>query len=135
MKRIMVSVIVIFIFLSGCIFQSTAPSVEIVSITTDKKVYHSRDHMRINVLLKSSDTLENVTINTAGIKNKYGKIMLHKSMVVDLKGGINNITFSYTLPICSTCKGLEAGIYEIHVTVVYKEKMLANGTINVELRQ
>lgn len=135
MKREMISLsTVILIILSGCIFQSNALSVEIVSITPDKEVYHSHESMKLDISLDSSHGLQNVTVNANGLKNKYGKILFNETVVVDLVQGVSNVTFSYTMPTCSSCKGLKRGEYIVNIIIIYQEEILVNGTTNVTLR-
>ena len=132
---LVVAFVVILLFLSGCILHSRTSSVKIISITPNKEVYHSREHMTINISLESSDIMKNATINVTGLKNRIGQILLHKFRVVNLVKGINNITFEYTLPSCSSCEKLDPGTYPINVTVSYNGKIIAKGTKDIQLER
>ena len=118
--------------LLGCIFCSP---IEIVSITPNKTVYHSGDYIELNVTLKATKALQNVTITAIGLKNSVGQVLLNKSMVVNLVKGINNVTFKYRMPYCSPCKNLNPGIYPIEIIVSYKGKVVAKGIENIELKR
>jgi len=121
--------------LSGCIFNSHTLSVEIVSITPDKTVYYSGNTMKLDIMLKASKALQNVTIRITGLKNSVGQVLLNKSMVVSLVKGINNVTFKYKMPYCSPCMKLDPGIYPINVTVLYNDGVIAKGTENITLKR
>ncbi len=125
----------ILILMPGCILNLGANSVEIISIAPDKGVYQSGDPMELNITLEVSDYIENVTINATGLINKVGKTLLHKSRVVTLTEGINNVTFSYRMPACSSCNKLEPGIYSIEVTVSHNGDIIAQGAEEIELKQ
>ena len=127
--------IVILLLLSGCISHSHISSVKIVSITPNKTVYHSGELMKLNITLKASSALDNITINITGLENKIGQIILNKYIVVRLVKGINNLIFEYTMPSCSSCKKLDLGTYPINVTVSYNGKIIAKGTKDIQLER
>jgi hypothetical protein len=126
---------VCIVLLSGCIFPADSSLVDIVSIAPDKTVYHSNEHMTLNVTLKASEEIKVAYVNVTGLENSLGETLLHKSRFIILHKGRNNVTFTYKMPVCSSCKKLEPGMYPLEVTVSYKGEILAEGTKEIELKQ
>jgi hypothetical protein len=123
------------LLMPGCIFSADSSLVDIVVIAPDKAVYHSNDPMTLNVTLKVSEDIEDVTINATGIENNVGQILLKKSMDITLHEGINNVTFFYRLPSCSSCQKLNPGVYPIEVAVSHNGDTLAKETKEIEIKQ
>lgn len=127
--------ICVALMLAGCVSEFIPESIEIECITTDKDTYHSNDIMNITVVLKSSTDVDDVYINVSGIRNKRGGNLLFKETVTNLTSGLNNVTFIYKTPACSSCSGIDPGTYHFNTSVVYGNETVANATYSVFLEQ
>ena len=125
---VLICVAVIF---TGCITEL----VEIEYVTTDRDTYHSGEIMNITAVLKSSTDVSGVYINISGITNKRGKNLLIKETTTNLTRGLNNVTFAYKMPACSSCSGISEGMYHFNTSVVYGNVTVANSTCSVILKQ
>lgn len=123
----------IFIATGG--FPGSGSAVSVVSFQTDKDVYHSKELMKLQVGLSSGTAMENVTVHIEGISDRYGDIRLKKDISLNLVPGTNTVTYEYQLPTCSSCSGLDPGIYPINVTVIRLGKAIAIGNHTVHLEQ
>jgi hypothetical protein len=123
------------VLLAGCVTTPIADSVEIENVTTEKDTYHSGEIMNITVVLKSATDVSGVYTNVSGIMNKRGKNMLFKETTTNLTSGLNNVTFAYTMPACSSCSGISEGAYHFNTSVVYGNATVANSTYSVVLKQ
>lgn len=114
------------IFISGCTEQTKVFSLK--NISTDKAVYHSSDVTNLSIVIYSDSNLENVTVMTNGINGR-----LNTERVLNLKKGVNEVSFTYTLPRCNVCGGIRAGDYNLSCTVTYKNITVENSTmINIQ---
>ncbi|KAF5415599.1 MAG: hypothetical protein C5S48_05295 [Candidatus Methanogaster sp.] len=127
--------ICVAVMLTGCITTPIADSVEIENVTTDEGTYHSGEIMNIIVLLKSATDVSGVYTNVSGITNKRGKNMLFKETTTNLTRGLNNVTFAYKMPACSSCSGISGGTYYFNASVVYGNVTVGNSTCSVVLKQ
>ena len=123
------------VLLTGCVTEPIVDSVEIENVTTDRGTYHSGEIMNITVVLKSATDVSGVYTNVSGIINKRDKNMLFKETTTNLTRGLNNVTFAYKMPACSSCSGISEGIYHFNASVVYGNVTVANSTYSVILKQ
>jgi hypothetical protein len=123
------------VLLAGCVTTPISDSVEIENVTTENGTYHSGEIMNITVVLKSATDVSGVYTNVSGITNKRGKNMLFKETATNLTRGINNVTFAYKMPACSSCSGISEGMYYFNASVVYGNVTVANSTCSVILKQ
>ncbi len=123
------------VLLAGCVSTPIADSVEIENVTTDEGTYHSGEIMNITVVLKSATYVSGVYTNVSGITNKRGKNMLFKEITTNLTRGLNNVTFAYKMPACSSCSGISEGTYHFNASVVYGNVTVGNSTCSVILKQ
>ncbi len=123
------------VLLTGCVTEPIVDSVEIENVTTDRGTYHSGEIMNITVVLKSATAVSGVYTNVSGIINKRDKNMLFKETTTNLTRGLNNVTFAYKMPACSSCSGISEGIYHFNASVVYGNVTVANSTCSVILKQ
>ena len=86
---------------------------DILSFSTDKKTYHSKERMNVTIVIKSSDILENVSVKVYGIKDRHGNYRLNAEKSINLSKGINTIPFTYTTPSCYGCAGINPGSYRL----------------------
>ena len=120
------------ILMPGCINQES--SLALVSISTDKDLYHSREIMHINVTIDTSSFRENFTIVLQGLKSQKVNrgYQLTASTTLNLEEGRNVISFSETLPACSSCAGLYPGEYFVNISVFRDTKLLLTGSHVIE---
>ena len=123
------------VLLTGCVTEPIVDSVEIENVTTEKDTYHSGEIMNITVVLKSTTDVSGVYANVSGITDKRGRNKLFKETTTNLTRGLNNVTFTYTMPACSSCSGISEGIYHFNASVVYGNVTVGNSTCSVILKQ
>jgi hypothetical protein len=123
------------VLLTGCVTTPIVDSVEIENVTTEKDTYHSGEIMNITVVLKSATDVSGVYTNVSGITNKHGRNLLYKETTTNLTRGLNNVTFTYQMPGCSSCTGISEGTYHFNASVVYGNVTVANLTYGVVLKQ
>jgi hypothetical protein len=137
MKRLITAGVLVCmaVMLTGCVSVPITESVEIENVTTDKDTYHSNEIMNITVVLKSATDVSGVYANVSGVTNKRGKNLLFKETTTNLTRGLNNVTFTYKMPACSSCSGISEGAYYFNTSVVYGNVTVANATYSVVLKQ
>ncbi|MEA3323577.1 MAG: hypothetical protein U9Q37_00315 [Euryarchaeota archaeon] len=123
------------VLLTGCVTTPIADSVEIENVTTDGGTYQSGEIMNITVVLKSATDVSGVYTNVSGITNKRGKNLLFKETTTNLTRGLNNVTFTYKMPACSSCSGISEGTYHFNASMVYGNVTIENSTCSVVLKQ
>ena len=123
------------VMLTGCVSEPITESVEIENITTGRDTYHSNEIMNITAVLKSATDVSGVYANVSGITNKRGKDLLFEETTTNLTRGLNNVTFAYKMPACSSCSGIDPGTYYFNTSVVYGNVTVANATCSVVLKQ
>ncbi len=123
------------VMLTGCVTEPIADSVEIENVTTDNGTYHSGEIMNITVVLKSATDLSGVYTNISGITDKRGNNKLFKETITNFTRGLNNVTFTYKMPACSSCSGISEGVYHFNASVVYGNVTVGNSTCSVILKQ
>ena len=114
--------------------KSTSPELRIVSLTTDKQVYHSNDKMEIMLEIFASNDVENVDVKVFGIKDRGDNYRLNKVEKQNLTSGINTLTFPYKTPSCYGCSGIKAGLYQITTLVSYDD-MVMNESVEIEMKR
>ncbi len=133
-KKLVAASVLIFILFQGCIFDSESTSVEVVSVGNPDVICHSGERIALNVTVKSSVSMDNITVSISGLKNKLGVMKLHESKAVDLVCGINVISFICLIPACSSCNHLEQGIYYVNATVLNNGEIIAHGSGTIDLK-
>ena len=123
------SVAFAYMFLSG------PAGAHIVSVSTDKDVYHSRDTMKITVSFESDGEIGNATLHLRGIEDRHGDAQLHKSIPIHFPKGMHTEAYDHTLPACSSCSGLNAGNYTINATLVQDGVVVSSMTHSFRLEQ
>ena len=123
------------VLLTGCVTEPITDSVEIENVTTDTGTYHSGEIMNITVVLKSATDVSGVCTNVSGITDKRGNNKLFKETITNLTRGLNNVTFIYKMPACSSCSGISEGTYHFNTSVVYGNVTVANSTYSIVLKQ
>ena len=99
-----------------------------LSLSSDRKVYHSSELVKLTAFIYSDSRMENVTVRVNGINGR-----LNQRKTLDLKPGMNEVTFTYRLPRCNVCGGIRPGNYELSCEVIYQNLTVKNSTtINVQ---
>ena len=111
---------VLLVFISGC----TSHGLYIQNISADKSVYHSAEIMNLTAQLYAESDMDNVTVTVSGINNRF-----NAEMEMNLKKGLNELSFTYTLPGCNVCGGIRAGDYNLSCVVRYKNISIEDSTI------
>ncbi|MBL7118211.1 MAG: PGF-CTERM sorting domain-containing protein [Candidatus Syntrophoarchaeum sp.] len=107
-------------------------AIKIVSLSTDKDVYHSNEEMEIVLSLYSPGNVSNVLVEVSGVKNRGGKDLISSSRKATLTPGENEMTFIKKLPSCSPCAGIGVGTYFINVSVAYGDEVV-NATHSIAI--
>jgi hypothetical protein len=131
---VVVLVVVAAIAIAYSLFFMPAASASIVSVSTDKPLYHSNEVMQITVGVRSTGTMSNTTLLFTGIENQYGDTLFNGMTSVNLSPGTNTISYEHQLPVCSHCAGLDPGDYQFNVTLERDGEVLdeTNHTIRIE---
>lgn len=133
-EKLVVASVLVILLLPGCIYDSKATSVEIVSVGDPDMVCHFGDRITLNVTVKSSVSMKNVTVSIAGLKNEVGELKLRESKAVDISSGVNSIPFEFRIPSCSPCNKLDPKVYYVNATVLYNGEIMAQGEGHIELK-
>ena len=138
MKKIIFLVLVLFIL--GCEIEDvdvnepiTIASIDSVSLSLDKDLYHSGEIIHMGATINSEVALENVSIRFYGIE--ASRYRLDITEITDLKLGENTVVFDYKAPSCYGCAGIRPGTYQISADVIYDEEVLSTSTVDIEIRQ
>ncbi len=91
--------------------------VEIVSFSTDKDIYSAKENMDVFLSVYSPKNITNAVITVSGVKSTKGVYYVSYSQNHNLTTGTNNISFTKTLPSCSSCAGISQGTYSIEASV------------------
>ncbi|OPX66655.1 MAG: hypothetical protein A4E37_01876 [Methanoregulaceae archaeon PtaB.Bin056] len=132
------AVVISLIAASGAVayaLLSGPASARIVSVSTDKDLYHSRDTMKISVSIESEGDLGNATLQLRGIEDRHGDCQLHKEIPVTVSKGSHIQVYDHKLPACSSCSGLNAGNYTINATLVQNGVPVSYMTHSFRLEQ
>ena len=105
-----------------------------VSLKFDKGTYHSAETMNIVVKIDAVREMNKTKVNLLGIFAGT-HFWLNKTGTFDLVNGTNNISFTYTMPLCNKCSGIAAGTYTVEAEVDYNGKPVARDIKSVSLIQ
>ena len=128
----LLGVITVAALVVGCTGLTRA---DILSVNTDKELYHSNNVMNITVAVTSPKTIDNVTLNITGIEDRYGDMRLSHQIQVNLSPGTNTLTYDYQLPPCSKCAGIDPGNYSFNVTLEQGGTILDQTNYSIQLEQ
>ena len=128
----LLGVITVAALVVGCTGLTRA---DILSVNTDKELYHSNNVMNITVAVTSPRTIDNVTLNITGIQDRYGDLRLSHKIQANLSPGTNTLTYDYQLPPCSKCAGIDPGNYSFNVTLEQGGTILDQTNYSIQLEQ
>ncbi len=128
----LVSLLVISALLSPALTASVATSggVKIVSLRTDKDVYHLGEKMVITLSVYSPGDMDNIRIDVSGLRGRHGHNLIDISRRVNLSTGINSLNLSYRIPSCGCA--VRYGNYILNVSVRY-DGAIVNATHGIAL--
>ena len=127
--------IIIFMMLSaGCLSLESSHELE-VSLVPDKDTYSFAEAMLIQVIIDTSQSMDNVTIEGHGLVSSKGPQIYIGPRTVDLLPGTNIINFSKRVPSCSPCTKLNPGSYNITASVTYKGDIIATVSRSIQLTE
>jgi PGF-CTERM protein len=106
--------------------------IKIVSMSTDKDVYHEKEKMDIFLAVYAPEDISDVVIGISGVKSKKGVYFVSLSEKTDLKAGDNEMTFTKELPSCSRCAGIGLGTYAINASIIHGDEVV-NATHSIVL--
>lgn len=93
---------------NGFAFSPAADNtIKVVSLSTDKDVYHLSENMEIVLSVYSRENVSNVLIKVSGLKGRHGSNLVSFSRDANLSAGENKRVFSYGIPSCgcAVCYG------------------------------
>ncbi len=110
----------------------------ILSISTEKNVYHSNESLKVHVDFNSTKA-GRAQLQVEGIKNSFGRAMVSGTRDVILKIGDNGFEFNFITPSCEECSAVSPGEHYLNATVsigeknyeVYKKIILEREATNV----
>lgn len=92
-------------------------AIKIVSLSTDKDVYHLGENMEIVLVVYSPGNVSNVLIEVSGLKGRHGIDLISFSRGANLTSGENKMTFSSRIPSCGCA--VSYGTHFINASVAY----------------
>ena len=129
-----VAFIIALILSAGCLSIESSHDLE-VSLVSDKDTYSFAEDILIQVIIDTSQSMDNVTIKGDGLVSSKGPQIYLGPRTVDLLPGINIINFSKRIPSCSPCTKLESGSYNITASVTYEGDIIANVSRSIQLTE
>ncbi len=127
---------ILVVAVAAILVSSLTPAhAEITAVSTDKDLYHSKEIMKIAVMVRSSGQVDNTTVKIEGIEDKYGKLRLSSEIPANITSDQTMVTYDYELPSCSKCAGLEPGSYQFNVTLEKNGMPISNATHTVQIEQ
>ena len=75
-------------------------AIKIVSLSTDKDIYHLGENMEIVLSVYSPENVSNVLIKVSGLRGRHGSNLVSFSRDANLSAGENKVVFSYRIPSC-----------------------------------
>jgi len=115
-----------------CVFPQCPVNKESMSVSTPKKVYHSREKMWVNVSFNSPKS-GNTSFTVYGIHSRGQNRLLLRS-IKSVNVGENTLVFDYQTPPCTGCAGINPGDYYVHVNATVDGQLFYANT-TVEVRQ
>ncbi len=107
--------------------------IEILSFETGKATYSSYENITFFISIKSPSNKEGVTLSIKGIK-PYNRAYINLKEAIELKKGLNNLSFSDKTPHCTSgCGGVYPGPYDINLNVMEGNKTISNDTLTINL--
>ncbi len=109
---------------------AASDAIKIVSLRTDKDIYHLSENMKIVLSVYSPVNVSNVTIKVSGLKGRHGKNLVSFSQDTNLSAGENKIVFPYRIPSCGCA--VSYGHHFINASVIHDGEVV-NATHSIVL--
>ncbi|MCZ7394119.1 MAG: cytochrome c biogenesis protein CcdA [Candidatus Methanoperedens sp.] len=93
----------------------------ILSIFTEKDVYHSNETLKVQLDFNSSDDGKG-QIQVSGINNAFGRASISETRDASIRKGSNRFDFEFKTPSCEECSAIAPGVYSINATVNFGGK-------------
>lgn len=106
-------------------------TIKIVSLHTDKDIYHLNENMEIILSVHSAENVNNVLINVSGLKGRHEKNLVSLSRDANLSAGENKVFFSYKIPSCGCA--VSYGNHFINASVVYNNGEVVSAAHSIVL--
>ncbi|MGC9308302.1 MAG: hypothetical protein ACP5FL_05935 [Thermoplasmatota archaeon] len=91
--------------------------------------------MKIQVVINTSKSMENVTVSGEGLTSSKGSQIILEYRMVDLLPGTNIINYTKTIPSCSPCTDLHQGNYSINASISHDGDLIAEVSTIVTLTE
>jgi hypothetical protein len=131
-------IVVVIVAVIAIILLSLPPQpagAQITAVTTDKELYHSNEVMNIVISVTTAGNLDNTTVRIEGISDRHGRMRLSHEIPANLSAGPATFIYDYQLPSCSSCAGLDPGLYQVNISLVKNGVIISNMTRNVQIEQ
>ncbi|HLB72308.1 MAG TPA: cytochrome c biogenesis protein CcdA [Candidatus Methanoperedens sp.] len=89
---------------------------QVLTIVTDKEVYHSNETLKVRVDFYSKDNAR-AQIQVSGIKNAFDAASIKETRDVEIIKGVNSFDFEFKTPSCEECTAVSPGEHVINATV------------------
>ncbi|VVB96309.1 putative Thioredoxin [uncultured archaeon] len=93
----------------------------ILSISTEKEIYHSNETLQIQLDFNSPDNGKG-EIQVSGIKNAFDRPSINEKRDVVIVKGSNRFDFEFKTPSCEECSAIEPGIHYVNTSVIFAGK-------------
>ncbi len=93
----------------------------ILSISTEKDIYHSNETLKIQLYFNSPDNGKG-EIQVSGIKNAFDRPSINEKRDVVIEKGSNRFDFEFKTPSCEECSAIEPGIHYVNTSVIFAGK-------------
>ncbi len=108
----------------------------VIQATADKSLYYSNERITLAITLMSNQDLSGIVVRASGIESRWGDRYVDLTKTIQVtKNQPTNFNFIAMLPACSSCSGIVPGDYNIDVTAMHEEKILATDQITINLQQ
>ncbi|VVB86802.1 Cytochrome C biogenesis protein transmembrane region [uncultured archaeon] len=88
----------------------------ILSIWTDKDVYHSNETLGVHIDFNSSEAGRG-QLAVSGINNAFGRASISEAREISFEKGNNRFDFEFKTPSCEECSAISPGVYTVNATV------------------
>jgi len=114
---------------------AAAKAEDIISfaILTDKTEYYPQEVMNVTVIVNAARELPPCFITMEGITSSRGHRYVYESGLHSFAAGLNEYDYSFQLPACSPCSGLDYGEHAFSARVSCNGAVFANSTGSITL--
>lgn len=117
---------------AGCLVFESSPELE-VSLSADKDTYSFGEAMLLQVIVNTSQSMDNVTVRGKGLVSSKGPQIWLGPITEHFIAGTNIINFSERVPRCTDCTKLGPGVYNITASVFQNGEIIATVSCTIRL--